>query len=85
MQCMQVVIVFYGAKHPGYFSFEKEDGFKNLRYVSLIAQITQYQGYIILDHVSYFFLVLCTIYEPVFIRKAKRFYYRRLKSQRSKR
>lgn len=34
MQCMQVVIVVFGARNQDFFSYEKEDGFKRLRYVS---------------------------------------------------
>lgn len=35
MQCIQVFIVFYGAKNSNYFAMDKEDGFKVIRYVSL--------------------------------------------------
>ena len=33
MQCMQVVIMVFGARNNEYFDYDKPDGFKTLRYV----------------------------------------------------
>lgn len=35
---MQVVIVVFGARNSDFFSYEKEDGFKRLRYVSMVLK-----------------------------------------------
>jgi len=38
IECLKVILIIYGSKIPEYYSYEKEDGFKALRYVSLITK-----------------------------------------------
>jgi len=38
IECLKVILIIYGSKIPEYYSYEKEDGFKVLRYVSLIIK-----------------------------------------------
>jgi hypothetical protein len=35
IECLKVILIIYGSKIPEYYSYEKEDGFKGLRYVRL--------------------------------------------------
>lgn len=71
MQCVQVIIMVFGSKDSTYFTYEGPDGFKVLRYVRSIER-QSIQGYIILDHITFYCLVACTLLEPVFIRRAIR-------------
>ena len=34
IECLKVILIIYGSKIPEYYSYEREDGFKALRYVS---------------------------------------------------
>jgi len=38
IECLKVILIIYGSKIPEYYSYEKEDGFKALRYVISHAQ-----------------------------------------------
>jgi hypothetical protein len=60
MQCLQVGIVVFGSRDPQFFNYDIDDGFGGIRHL-----------YIILDHVTFACLIICTIYEPVFIKKCE--------------
>ena len=65
---MQVAIVIFGAREPMLFDYDIVDGFKPIRIVRVIGVIFM-KLYIILDHTTFACLMLCTIYEPVFMKK----------------
>lgn len=37
IECLKVILIIYGSKIPEYYSYEREDGFKALRYVIVIS------------------------------------------------
>jgi hypothetical protein len=44
IECLKVILIIYGSKIPEYYSYEKEDGFKALRYVISLMGIINYLG-----------------------------------------
>ena len=36
IQCMQVAIVVFGSREPMFFDYDRDDGFRNIRYVNRI-------------------------------------------------
>ena len=70
---MEVAIVVFGSKDSDYFTYNGDDGFKELRYV-IHSKFKSIQAYIIVDHSTYNCLIWCTLAEPVFFKKCGIFF-----------